>query len=153
MQLCLRGEGEAGIGGGPRGDLYVDVHVKEHPLFLREGTQLACNVPITYTQAALGATIEVPLLSGTHQLEIPAGTQPGEVFRVRGQGMPDPRGGRRGDLHVEVQIEVPRKLDEEQEALLRKLAEYEKSTVASHHKSWLEKLKEFISGDEDQEQA
>jgi len=152
MQLCLRGEGETGANGGPRGDLYVDVHVKEHSLFRRDGSHLACEVPITYTQAALGATIEIPLLSGSHQLDVPPGTQAGAVFRLRGKGMPDPRGGRTGDLHVEVHIEVPRKLDEEHEALLRKLAEYEKTNVTPHHKSWLEKLKEFIAGDEEEEE-
>ncbi len=151
MQLCLRGEGEAGSGGGPRGDLYVDIQVKEHALFKREGSHLVCHVPISYTQAALGGEIEVPLLTGSDTLEIPAGTQPGEVFRVRGQGMPDPRGGRKGDLHVVIQLEVPRKLDDEHEALLRKLAEYEHANVTPQHKSWLEKLREFISGDNDEE--
>lgn len=151
MQLCLRGEGEAGVGGGPRGDLYVDVNVREHHLFRREGVHLVCTIPITYTQAALGAVIEVPLVDGSDSLEIPAGTQPGEVFRVRGQGMPDPRGGRRGDLHIEIQVEIPRKLDEEHEALLRQLAEYENTKVAPHHKSWIEKIREFIAGDEQQE--
>lgn len=151
MQLCLRGEGEAGTSGGTRGDLYVDIHVKDHPLFKREGSHLVCAVPISYTQAALGGTIEVPLLSGSDTLEIPPGTQPGEVFRVRGQGMPDPRGGRRGDLHVAIELEVPRKLEAEHEELLRKLAEYENANVAPHHKSWLDKLREFISGDQDEE--
>ena len=151
MQLCLRGEGEAGTGGGPRGDLYVDIHVKDHPLFKREGSHLVCTVPISYTQAALGGEIEVPLLTGSDTIEIPPGTQPGEVFRVRGQGMPDPRGGRRGDLHVAVQLEVPRKLDAEHEELLRKLAVYENANVAPQHKSWLEKLREFIAGNNDEE--
>ncbi|MBX3444451.1 MAG: molecular chaperone DnaJ [Planctomyces sp.] len=152
MQLCLRGEGEAGVGGGPRGDLYVDVHVREHKLFRREGVHLLCTVPVTYTQAALGATIEAPLLDGSQDLEIPAGTQPGEVFRVRGQGMPDPHGGRRGDLHLEIELLVPKKLDDEHEALLRQLANYEQTQVSPHQKSWLEKLREFISGDEDEEE-
>ncbi|MFO1096292.1 MAG: molecular chaperone DnaJ [Planctomycetaceae bacterium] len=150
MQLCVRGEGEAGRQSGPRGDLYVDVRVKEHPLFERQGTQLMCRIPVTYTQAALGTTLEVPLLRGSEQLEIPAGTQPGEVFRLRGKGMPDPRGGRAGDMHVEVQLAVPKKLNEEHEALLRKLAELEEADVNSHHKSWLEKLKELLTGDQDE---
>jgi molecular chaperone DnaJ len=148
MQLCLRGEGEAGPQGGPRGDLFVDIRVKEHPLFQREGTHLICRVPITYTQAALGSTIEIPLLQGKDNLEVPAGTQPGEVFRLRGKGLPDPRGGRTGDLHVEVQLFVPKKVGEEHEALLRKLAELEKTEVNPHQKSWLDKLKELITGDE-----
>lgn len=149
MQLCVRGEGEAGKQNGPRGDLYVDVRVKEHPLFERQGTQLLCRIPVTYTQAALGATLEVPLLRGTETLEIPAGTQPGEVFRLRGKGMPDPRGGRPGDMHVEVQLVVPRKLDAEHEELLRKLAALEEADVNSHHRSWLDKLKDLITGDHD----
>jgi molecular chaperone DnaJ len=147
MQLCLRGEGEAGLQGGPRGDLYVDIRVKEHSLFEREGKQLMCRVPITYTQAALGSTVEIPLLKGSDQLEVPAGTQPGEVFRLRGKGMPDPHGGRPGDLHVEVQVMVPKKLGDEHEVLLRKLAELEKTEVNPHQKSWLDKLKELITGD------
>jgi len=148
MQLCLRGEGEAGPQNGPRGDLYVDIRVKEHPLFQREGTHLMCRVPITYTQAALGTTIEIPLLQGKDSLEVPAGTQPGEVFRLRGKGMPDPRGGRTGDLHVEVQLVVPKKIGEEHESILRQLAELEKTEVNPHQKSWLDKLKELITGDE-----
>jgi len=151
MQLCVRGEGEAGKQGGPRGDLYVDIRVKDHPLFEREGTQLMCRIPVTYTQAALGTTLEVPLLKGSEQLEIPAGTQPGEVFRLKGKGMPDPRGGRPGDMHVEVQLVVPKKLEEEHEALLRKLAELEDADVNSHHKSWLEKLKDLVTGQTDEE--
>ncbi len=149
MQIRVRGEGEAGLGGGPRGDLFVDVHVKEHPLFQREGTQLLCRVPITYTQAALGATIEIPVLDGREELEIPAGTQPATVFRLRGKGMPDPHGRRTGDLHVEVELVVPRKLGDEHEELLRKLAELEKSEVNPHQKSWLDKLKDFITGEDE----
>lgn len=152
VQLCLRGEGESGASGGPRGDLYVEVHVKEHALFKREGIHLVCTVPISYSQAALGGTIEVPLLSGSDTLEIPAGTQPGEIFRVKGEGMPDLRGGRRGDLHVQIELQVPRKLEAEHEELLRKLAEYENANVAPHHKSWLDKLRDFISGDNDDEE-
>lgn len=149
MQLCLRGEGEPGQSGGPRGDLFIDVRVKPHPLFEREGSHLTCRAPITYTQAVLGTTLEVPLIQGTHELEIPAGTQPGEVFRLRGKGMPDPHGGRNGDLHVEVQLVVPKKLEPEHEELLRQLAGHEKTQVNPHHKSWLDKLKELVTGEDD----
>jgi molecular chaperone DnaJ len=149
MQLCLRGEGDAGEGGGPRGDLYIDVTVKPHSLFEREGKHLLCRVPITYTQAVLGATVEVPLVHGTEPFEIPAGTQPGEVFKLRAKGMPDPHGGRHGDLHVEVQLVVPRKLEPDHDKLLRKLAEHEKTQVSAHQKSWLEKLKELVTGDDE----
>lgn len=150
MQLRMTGEGETGPNNGPRGDLYVDVHVREHKVFKREGSHLVCEVPITYTQAALGAEFEIPLLEGTETLKIPPGTQPGEVFRFRGKGMPDPRGGRRGDLHAAVRLVVPKKLDEPHEDLLRQLAELEKTRVKPHEKSWFEKVKDFFSGDDNE---
>jgi molecular chaperone DnaJ len=149
MQLCLRGEGEAGAQGGPRGDLYVDIEVRPHPLFQRDGHDLLCRVPVTYSQAALGAEVEIPTLSGRESLQIKAGTQPGDITRLRGRGMPDPRGGGRiGDLLVEIQIEVPRKMTPEQEELLRQLADMEHKDVMPHRKSWFEQLKEFFSGDD-----
>lgn len=149
MQLCLRGEGAAGTNGGPRGDLYVDIQVREHPLFQRKGPHLTCRVPITYTQAALGAEIEIPVLEGRHTYTIPAGTQPGEVFRLRGAGMPDPHGGRPGDLHVEVQLEVPKQVGGRHEELLRELAELENANVGAHRKTFLEKLKDWFSLNDD----
>ena len=153
MQLALRGEGEPGENGGPRGDLYVDIHVREHSLFQREGSNLTCRFPITFSQAALGTDLQIPILTGgKHDLHIPAGTQPGEVFRLRGYGMPDPHGGRRGDLFVQVQVEVPRKLNPRQEELMRELAELEQADVSAHRKSFFEKVKEFFAGDEDSEQ-
>lgn len=145
MQLCLRGEGDVGQNGGPRGDLYVDVHVKDHPLFEREGIHLVCQIPITFTQAALGTELEIPVLGGRESVKVPAGTQPGEVFRLRGHGMSDPRTGQAGDLHVEVQVEVPRKLDGEQERLLRDLAEHESANVSPHRKSFFEMIKECFT--------
>lgn len=149
MQLRVRGEGEPGIRGGPRGDLYVDIYVKEHPLFQRDGINLTCRVPVGYTQAALGTALEIPTLNGRHELDVPPGTQPGEVFRLRGLGMPDPHGGRRGDLFVEVQVEVPRKLSSRQEELLRELAELEDADVSPHRKSFFEKVKEYFAPAED----
>ncbi|RLS52595.1 MAG: molecular chaperone DnaJ [Planctomycetota bacterium] len=151
MQLCLRGEGEAGPSGGPRGDLYVDVHVREHSVFKREGVHLLCLVPISYTQAALGSNLEIPLLEGKTDVELPPGTQPGEVIRLRGKGMPDPRGGRTGDLHIEIQLVVPKKLAAEHETLLRKLAEMEQAHVMPHQKSWFDKLKTLFTGDDESE--
>lgn len=145
MQLCLRGEGEPGTNGGPPGDLYVDIHVKEHSLFQRVENDLECVVPVTYTQAVLGTEMEVPVLNGRHMLTIPPGTQPGETFRLRGFGMPDPHGGRRGDLHVHVQVEVPKSLGSRQEELLRELAEIEHANVSPHRKSFIEKLKNYFS--------
>lgn len=149
QSLCLRGEGEAGPQGGPHGDLYVEVTVEEHPIFQREGPHLICRIPVSYSQAALGATLEVPLVVGKDELKIPAGTQPGQVFRMKGKGMPDPRGRGIGDLHVEIQVVVPKKLSDSHEQLLRKLAEFERVEVDPHQKSWFEKLKSFVTGDDD----
>ncbi|MCA9087653.1 MAG: molecular chaperone DnaJ [Planctomycetaceae bacterium] len=147
MQLCLRGEGEVGLQGGPRGDLYVDVKVKDHAIFQREGNHLFCRVPISYSQAVLGTTVEIPLIQGKDRLEIPPGTQPGEVIRLRGKGLPDARNGHVGDLHVEVQVVVPRKVSDEHDALLRKLAKHEEAEVHPHRKSWLDKLTDFFKSE------
>jgi len=154
MQMCLRGEGEAGLNGGPRGDLFVDVDVRKHPLFQREGQDLMYRLPITFAQAALGAEIEIPTLKGPETLKIKPGTQPGEVNRLRGQGMPDPRGGngRTGDLLVEIQVEIPRNLSGEQEDLLRKLADLDHKDVMPHSKSFFEKVKQFFSGQDETEE-
>jgi molecular chaperone DnaJ len=147
MSLCLRGEGEPGLNGGPRGDLFVEIHVKEHHLFERDGQDLICRVPITYSQAVLGADIEVPTLEGKTIQHIDAGTHSGEVFRIRGGGMPDPRGGRAGDLLVEVQIEVPKKISDEQRELLIRLAELEQGNVSQHRASFFDKVKDWFTGD------
>ncbi len=152
MQLCLRGEGEPGPGGGPRGDLYVDIRVKEHTLFEREGRNLICQIPVTYTQLCLGAEVEIPLLRGRQNLSIPAGSQPDATFRLAAKGMPDPHGGSRGDLFVHMRLEVPRSLDDRQEELLRELAEHEKVNVSAHRKGFFEKLKDYFGVEEDQEE-
>lgn len=149
MQIRVSGEGEGGENGGPSGDLYVDIHVKPHPLFQREGRNLLCEVPITFTQAALGTELDIPLLTGKQKLTVPAGTQPNETFRLRGQGMPDPHGGPRGDLVVQVIVQVPKKLSKPYEELLRQLAELEDKHVSAHQKSFFESVKEFFTGDDD----
>lgn len=148
-QLRLRGEGEAAPGGGPAGDCFVHIQVKEHALFQREGQHLLCEAPITYTQAALGATIEIPTLDGSEELKIPAGTEPGKVFRLRGRGMPDPHGRGKGDLHVQVTIDVPKKLSQRQEELLRELAEVEETEVSPRRKSFFQKVKEYFVSEEE----
>jgi molecular chaperone DnaJ len=148
MQIRVTGEGEPGENGGPSGDLYVDIRVKPHALFQREGRQLLCAVPITFSQAALGTQLEVPLLTGKQALTVPAGTQPGETFRLRGQGMPDPHGGARGDLLVQMKVEVPKKLNKKYEDLLRQLAELEEKHVSANQKSFFDSVKEFFTGDE-----
>ena len=109
MRLKLSGEGEAG-GTGPRGDLYVLVRVRPHPFFHREGEDLHCEVPVTMTQAALGAEVHVPALGGAVSVKIPPGTQPGQLLRVRGKGMPSLRGGRRGDQIIRVAVKIPARL-------------------------------------------
>jgi molecular chaperone DnaJ len=150
MQLCLRGEGEGAPGGGPSGDLYVDIQVKPHPFFERHERNLSCKVPVSFTQATLGTEIEIPLLDGRRRLTIPQGTQPGDMLKLNGLGMPDPHGGRRGDLYVEVQVEVPKHLSEGQERVLRELAELEKVEVTPHRKSFFDKLKDYFApADED----
>lgn len=151
MRVRIAGLGEPSPNGGPPGDCYCFVSVLEHPLFERQGQHLVCRVPVTYPQAALGARIEVPTLNGRDELEIPAGTQTGEVFRLRGQGMPDPRKRSLGDLLVQVNIEVPKKYSSRYEDLLRELAEEEHASVAPHRKSFFEKLKDYFSPSDDAE--
>jgi len=122
-RIRLSGEGEAGINGGPSGDLYVQVKVKEHSIFTRDGANLYCEVPISYPTACLGGDIEVPTLDGKVMLKIPAETQTGKLFRLRGKGVKPVRGGAVGDLLCRVQLETPVHLTKEQRELIEKLAE------------------------------
>lgn len=144
MGIRLTGEGHPSPDGGPPGDCICQIHVKEHPLFQRDGQNLICRIPISYSQAALGAKIEVPTLDGKEELDLPHGTQSNDEFKLRGKGMPDPRGRRRGDLLVRVTIETPKKLTKKQEELLRQLAEEEHANVSPHRKSFFEKLKDYF---------
>ena len=148
MQVRITGQGEPSPNGGPPGDCYCVVAVAKHTLFEREGQHLICRVPITYSQAALGAALEVPTLNGPGEVEVPPGTQSGDVFRLKGQGMPDPRMVGLGDLLVQVNIEVPEKVSSEEEALLRQLAELEHKNVAPQRKGFFDKVKEYFSPDE-----
>jgi molecular chaperone DnaJ len=143
----LAGEGEAGDPGAPRGDLYCVIRVREHALFQRDGNHLICRVPITFSQAALGGDLEVPTLDGriTHPLK--RGTQGGEVIRIPGHGMPGLRGGRRGDLLVQVLVETPHHLTKRQEELFRELAELDNKHVSPERKSFMDKLCDFFSGE------
>jgi molecular chaperone DnaJ len=123
-RLKLRSEGEPAPGpGGEPGDLYVVVQVREHPIFVRQDTEVVCELPVSISQAALGAQVEVPTLDGPHKLKIPAGTQPGKVFKLKGKGIPALGGGGRGDQHVQVVVEVPAHLSKEQRDLLERFAE------------------------------
>ena len=144
MRLRLAGEGEAGIGGGPPGDLYVVMNVRPHPLFTREGADLHCEVPISLVQAALGAEIEVPTLEGKVALRVPEGTQPGKVMRLRGKGLPSLRTGERGDQYVRIFVEVPTKLSEEQRELLEQFAELAGEEVSPVTKGFLDKLRDLF---------
>jgi len=122
-QLRISGEGEPGAMNGPRGDLYIAIEVEPHDTFERDGTTLYCEAPINITQAALGDTIRVPTLEGEAEIKIPAGTQSGTQFRLRGLGMPDVRGYRQGDQVVKVHVETPTKLSKRQKALLKEFQE------------------------------
>ncbi|HEY7445269.1 MAG TPA: molecular chaperone DnaJ [Vicinamibacterales bacterium] len=122
QRLRLHGEGEHGMGGGPPGDLYVVIGVQEHPFFRRDGNDLVFEMPVSYPTLALGGEITVPTLDGTDKLKIPEGTAAGSTFRIRSKGMPDVSGRGRGDLYVNIQVDVPKKLNKDQKALLQQLA-------------------------------
>jgi molecular chaperone DnaJ len=146
MHIRLTGEGEAGDPGAPPGDLYCLIRVKPHHLFVRQGLDLHCEVPVTFSQATLGGPLEVPTLEGKavmHSLK--AGTQSGEEVRIAGKGMPHVRGGRAGDLVLHVRLLTPRHLTRRQEELFRELAEIEGKHVCQERKSWLERVRDFFS--------
>jgi molecular chaperone DnaJ len=145
-RIRLAGEGEAGENGGPAGDLYVQIQIKAHPIFSREGDTLYCEVPVNFVTAALGGELDVPTLAGRAKLKIPAGTQSGQTFRLRGKGVKSVRGGQAGDLLCRVMVETPVNLNEEQKQLLRKFeASMNQSTKHSPKRhSWLEGVKHFF---------
>ena len=146
-RIRLGGEGEAGEGGGPAGDLYVQIAVKEHPIFTRDGANLYCEVPISFPTACLGGDLEVPTLDGKVVLKIPAETQTGRLFRLRNKGVKPVRGGAQGDLLCRVRIETPIHLNREQLELIKKLDE-SLSGGGSHHSpqahGWLDGMKQFF---------
>ncbi len=147
-RVRLSGEGEAGENGAPAGDLYVQVQVKQHPIFERDGNNLYCEVPINFAMAALGGEIEVPTLDGRVNLKVPAETQTGKLFRMRGKGVKSVRGGAQGDLLCRVVVETPVKLNDKQKQLLRELEESlggEKGAKNSpRSKSFLDGVKKFF---------
>jgi len=116
-------QGEAGLNGGPSGDLYIVLHVKKHPFFERDGQDLHCEVPISFPQAAIGALIKVPTLHGEHALKVPEGTQSGDVFRIKGKGVPNLNGGGKGDLLITIRVQTPTRLTKRQRELLDQLHE------------------------------
>jgi molecular chaperone DnaJ len=146
-RIRLSGEGEAGINGGPAGDLYVVVHITPHQVFQRENSDLHCEMPISFATAALGGEIEIPTLDGSARIKIPAETQSGKIFRLRGKGIKGVRSSTYGDLHCHVMVETPVKLTERQKELLREFQEINDKDSARHSprsKSWMDKVKEFF---------
>jgi molecular chaperone DnaJ len=147
-RIRLSGEGEAGEHGGPPGDLYVQIRVKQHPIFTREGNDLHCEVPISFTTAALGGELEVPTLNGKVILKIPPETQTGTLFRLRGKGVTPVRGGPPGDLICQVRVETPVRLTKEQIELLKQLDESLKKGGGQRHNpqahGWLDGVKQFF---------
>jgi molecular chaperone DnaJ len=146
--LRVGGEGEAGENGAQAGDLHVYIGVKEHQVFSRHNNDLVCQIPVSFTEAALGAEVEVPTLRGPKPLDIAAGSQHGQVFKLKGSGLPDLRSGRLGDQLVQIVIEVPRKLTEKQKQLLRELAVTEEEQAKHARKSFVEKIKDVFGGKE-----
>ena len=147
-RIRLTGEGEAGRSGGPAGDLYVEVHVREHAIFERDGSHLSCEVPISFSAATLGGTVEVPTLDGSVSLKVPAETQSGRVFRLREKGVKPVRGGSTGDLFCRVVVETPINLTDEQKELLRQFDQSISGENTSHSpraQSWLDGVKRFFS--------
>ena len=143
-RIRLSGEGEAGLRGGPHGDLYVQIHIKEHSIFERDGNDLYCEVPIDFATSALGGSIEVPTLQGKLKIKVPAGTQSSKLFRLRGKGMPAMRHNGSGDLLCQVKIETPVNLNSKQKKLLK---EFSDSCEAKHHpesNSFFGKMKSFF---------
>jgi molecular chaperone DnaJ len=143
-RLRSAGNGEAGFRGGPAGDLYVVLRVKPHEIFQRDGDDLLCEVPVSFIQAALGSEIEVPTLESKATIKIPAGTQPGTMFRVKGRGVKNLQGYSHGDLHVRVQVEVPTRLTSEQKTKLQEFSALLDGKETPISQSFIEKAKKFF---------
>jgi molecular chaperone DnaJ len=143
-RLRSSGNGEAGFRGGPSGDLYVVLHVKPHPIFQRDGDDLLCEVPVSFVDAALGAEIEVPALDGKTSIRVPAGTQPGTMFRLRGKGIKNVQGYGHGDLHIRISVEVPTHLTSAQKAKLQEFADLCSGKESPIRQSFFEKAKSLF---------
>ena len=144
--IPLRGEGESGVKGGPSGDLYVNIRMKPHKIFKRQGFDIICELPLTVTRASLGGEIVVPTLEGDIKEKITEGTQTGTVIKIKGKGIPKLRGGGRGDLYAKLNVEIPKKLTETQRELLKKLAEeFGEEVVSDNKKSFINKVKDALS--------
>jgi molecular chaperone DnaJ len=147
MRLRLAGEGEPGWMGGPPGDLYVVIHVRPHEIFERHGDDLICRLDLSFAQAALGADIEVPIIDGQDSINIPSGTQTGDLLRIRGQGMPNVRGGRRGDQIMHCFVRTPKRLSERQKELFKELADIEGQTVGDGPESSIRRFLSRLAGE------
>jgi molecular chaperone DnaJ len=148
-RIRLSGEGEAGVNGGPPGDLYVVMHLKPHGVFQRDGDDLHCEMPISFSQAALGGDIDIPTLDGSAKIKVPPETQTGQVFRLRGKGIKGVRSTYPGDLMCEVVVETPVRLTERQKELLRELEDINIKDSNRHNpraKSFMDKVREFFAG-------
>jgi len=145
-RLRVSGEGESGLRGGPRGDLYVYIYVKAHKFFRREGNDVIVEIPVSFSQAALGDEIEVDTLDGKARVKVPEGTQSGSVFRLRGRGIPDLHGHGRGDQHVRVKVVTPTRLTEKQKELMQEFARLGNENPASSDKGFFEKVKGAFMG-------
>ncbi len=148
MRLRHSGHGEAGVNGGPAGDLYVEIHIKQHAVFEREGDDLHCEMPISFATAALGGEISIPTLDGAANIKIPAETQTGKVFRLRGKGIKNLRSHQTGDLHCHVVVETPVKLTERQRELLREfevISQGEGDKQNPKAKGWMDKVRDFFA--------
>ena len=146
QRLRLTGMGDASREGGPNGDLYIFIHVKEHDFFVRHGDDIICEIPITFAKAALGGEVDIPILKGKKSIKIPAGTQNGKVFRLKGEGINNPRGYAPGDQLVKIIIEVPTNLNEDQQELLKKFDESLKDKNYKMNKSFIDRFKDFFRG-------
>ncbi|MEQ9618702.1 MAG: molecular chaperone DnaJ [Deltaproteobacteria bacterium] len=144
-RLRIRGEGDTGHMGGPNGDLYIEIHVEEHPLFRRDGEDLYCRVPVAFVQAALGDEVEIPTPRGKSTIKIPPGTQSGQTFRIKGKGVPRLGGRGVGDLYIEVQVEVPVKLNKKQQALLEEFARASEGKNIPMTKRFVSRLQELFN--------
>ncbi|TYS19522.1 molecular chaperone DnaJ [Rossellomorea vietnamensis] len=147
QQLRVSGQGEPGVNGGPPGDLYVVFHVRSHEFFERDGDDIYCEMPITFVQSALGDEIEVPTLHGKVKLKVPAGTQTGTKFRLRGKGVPNVRGYGTGDQHIRVKVVTPTKLTDKQKELLREFADITGQVPDEQHESFFDKVKRAFKGE------
>ena len=147
MRIRSSGNGEPGMNGGPPGDLYVEIHIKQHPVFQRDGDDLHCEIPISFARAALGGEVEVPTLNGKASFTLPEGTQSGKTFRLRGKGIKGVRSGYPGDLFCHVVVETPVKLTDRQKELLQEFEQLMTAGGSKHNpqsKSWKDKVKEFF---------